>query len=709
MSRHTSYNTVGDDQYMPLFTETILSPENYELFDLAMPDAKLVQMMTKSLRESTEHWNKSPWNLKDTDTNNVKFFLGDQVPANSLLQDDPSGVDNRLLTATRAILSYATGQLAKPEITPSRSDEQYLRMARSMQMAMYQQASDDHVDIKVRAAVTNLVVRKRAFLKLRFDPNQGLYGDIVTEVVNPEDIIIDRHAAFMANPNVIHHRLRCTIQELISRFPKKAREIKLAYSVRHDDQPSTYVAYFEAWYSYLDPSSAPKEGVCWYIPEKDLILDKMPNPNWVYTGDDARDKQTNVMFVAPKPFVPFNYLNLGHSYIDETSLFDQAKPLQEMLNRRGRQFNANVDFMNGRWVGSKKAFSEEDGYKFVNKGARTMALVDTEDVNKAVTVLTPSTISPQVFDSMMDFRNEIDGIMGTPSVFKGAQPESQNTLGRDMLVKQQAGMLQDDLVRSVSQAMETYYKIQLQMMRVYYTDDYWFSVKGGDGKHDFIMLNGDNIDANVKIGVQVDSTLPLDKMSIRNTALELAKMNRIDQLTLLEDLGVPDPEIRTERFLRSQIDVMGYMQSVERGMDDSNAELDIMLLTSGKTPEERDNYDVDYFNYFNNFLTTNRFAMLPGDAKQRLVSFLSLVQHQAAQSVALQETMVNDAGIIEQPPVPPAPKKTINERLDGKLDPQDSQQIAGVQPSSPSPTQANPAAQTPQQAPRAAPAPPPRI
>src|SRR4029077_6496791 len=111
-------------------------------------------------------------------------------------------------------------------------------------------------------------------------------------------------------------------------------------------------------------------------------------------------------------------------------------------------------------------------------------------------------------------------------------PQNQDTLGRDQMLKTQAGMLQDDLVRCVQISMEMYYNKLLQMMRVYYTDDYWFQVKGGDGKFDFIMLNGDTIDSNVKIGVQVDSTLPLDKASIRATALELAKMQRIDQLTL---------------------------------------------------------------------------------------------------------------------------------------------------------------------------------
>lgn len=684
---------VGDSAYSDLFEQTYLPDEAAEEFSLSMPDGTLSNMLIKSLNENVEYWNKEPWNLQDTDKDNVRFFLGDQLDPKELARDGMSGTDNRLFTSTRAILSYATGSLAKPEVSPSRSDAQYVRMAKSMQTALYQHAKEEHVDVKVRAAVTNLIVRKRAFLKLRYDPTLGSYGDILTEVCNPEDIIIDRHAKYMDNPNIIYHRLRCSVDELILKFPKKAAAIKQAYSIKQGrwSQMSRFVTYFEAWFSYYDDKGVPREGVAWFLPQFEMILDKMPNPNWVYTGNDAKDKQTNVLFVPPKPFVWFNYLNFGHSFIDETSLFEQAKPLQEMLNRRNRQFNTNVDFMNGRYVGSKKAFSEEDAYKFVNRGARTMALVDAEDVGKAVTVLTPSTVSAQVFESLQDFRQEIDGVMGTPSIFQGANPQSQDTLGRDQLVKQQAGMLQDDLVRAVTVGYERYYQVLLQMMRVYYTDDYWFSVKGGDGKQDFIMLNGDSIDANVRVTVEVDSTLPVDKESIRATAMELAGQKLIDPLTLFEDLGLPDPEIRAERLLKVQMQPFVYMGSVMQDEDNSEAELDIQMVIADKEPQERDAYDEHYLGYFNNFLTLNRFAMLPQDAKQRLVSFLALVQHQAQQTAQLQESMPDAAGMLDAPPIYP-PKTTV--RLMGTVDPNQSSALASgslpspTPPSPPAPTQA---------------------
>lgn len=676
-------NSPKQSAYSDLFSQTYLPDEMYELFNLSMPDDRLQQMLCKSLDKDTDYWNQAPWKLQDTDKDNVNFFLGDQLSARETVQKGQSNyVDNRLFPGIRAILSYATGQLAKPEIIPSRGDRQYLNMARSLQQALYQHSSDEGVDAKVRAAVTNLLLRKRGYLKQRFDPNAGIYGDIVTEVCNPEDIIIDRHAKFMDNPNVIYHRIRCTVDELIARFPAKEKEVKLAYNIVQGrfTQMSRFVSYFEAWFTYMDAKNIPREGVAWFIGDPyNIILDKMPNPNWVYTGDDKKDKETNVTSRPPKPFTWFNYINLGHSFIDETCLFEQARPQQEMLNERGRQFNRNIDLQNGRWVFSKKAFSEEDASRFINRGAKSIALVNAEDVGKAAQVLTPNTMPTQVYESMQDFRIEIDGILGTPRQFQGAQPTAQDTLGRDLLIKQQAGMLQDDLVQAVSRGMTNYYKTKLQLMRVYYTDDYWFQVKGGDGKFDFIMLNGELIDANVRISVKTDSTLPIDKESIRANAMNLAKMNRIDQLTLMEDLGVPDPDIRTERYLRSQIDPYTYMQSVETQMDNDDCEADIMLLVANRVPEERDAYDERYLNYFNHFITTNRFAKLPQDAKQRLVTFLQAASQRAQTQAGMQEQMLNDAGILDRPPIFPLPRRTMNIRLMGNMSPQQTQQIAGTE------------------------------
>lgn len=695
MAVSNPYNQT-QDVYEEAFTELYTADTEFEEFNLTMSDDDLDKMLISSLELDRDHWNKKPWMLQDTDINNTAFLLGDQLNDKDYLKNDTKIIDNRLFSSTRAILSYATGQLAKPDITPSKGDEIYLKGARDLGAAMYQHAADEQVEFKVRAAVMNLISRKRGYLKLRWDPNIGLNGDIVTEVCNPEDIIIDRYAKYLQNPAKIYHRLRCSISELCARFPDKEEEIKSAFSIQRGvyTQMSRMVTYFECWFTYTDSDLKPKEGVCWFVHEKHLILDKMANPNWVYLKTHKKEMQANVTSLPPKPFVQFNYINTGHSYIDETCLVEQAMPLQVALNKRLRQISENADYVNGRWVYSKKAFSQEDARNLINKGARTLGGVDKDDVSNTLMNVAPNQLGAWVENTVYDYRNEIDGMMGTPSQFKGSQPDAKDTLGRDLMIKQQAGALQDDLVRSISMAMEQYYTILLQMMRVYYTDDYWFQTKGGDGKYEFILINGDKLDSNVKVSVQTDSTLPLDKASIRATAMDLWKAgNAIDYKSLMEDLGLPNPDIRAERYLQQMTNPQEYLASIKSDDIDADAESDVQLLIANKTPEERDDYKQPYFDYFNKFVASNRFAKLQGDnpkAAQRVTMFLVAVQHAMMQSLLLQESMA-------PPPQPGMP---------GQVDPnmvQSGQQPGGMPPQGTPPNPALQPSMPPTGAPEAAP------
>lgn len=713
MASNNPYNQ-KPDAYEQAFTEPYTADTEFEALDLTMTDDQLSKLLITSLEADREHWNQKPWNLQETDIKNTAFLLGDQLDDKDFLKNDIKYLDNRLFSSTRAILSYATGQLARPEITPSRGDDKYLNGARNIGAAMYQHAADEKVDFKVRATVLNLISRKRGYLKLRFDPNVGINGDIVTEVCNPEDIIIDRYAGYLQNPAKIYHRIRCSIDELCAKFPDMQQQIMDAYSIRRGvyTQTSRMVEYFECWFTFTNASGVPDEGVCWFIHEKNLILDKMLNPNWVRMKNHKKEMEANVTSKPPKPFISFNYINTGHSFIDETCLIEQALPLQIALNNRLRQVGENASYVNGRWIADKNSFSQEDARNLVNKGSKTVAMVDMKKVAQPLQNVAPMALPAYVENTIADYRNEIDGMMGTPSQFKGDQPDNGDTLGRDLMIKQQAGALQDDLVRSISMAMETYYTVLLQMMRVYYTDDYWFQTRGGDGTYQFILLNGNTLDSNVKVSVQVDSTLPIDKMSIRTMAMELWNAGEaIDYKTFMEDLGLPNPDIRAERYMKSKIDPINYMKSIEMGQVNDEVEADIDLLVSNKPPEERDNYDQNYFNYFNQFMASNRFAKLQGTdpkAAQRITMFLAAVQHVMMQSLNLQQSMqppetIDPAGIVSDPMNPPVPK--VTEQLKGILDPQESAQAAGLPPPPPSAVATMSQAQAQQQPPGSPPVP----
>lgn len=652
-----------DNEHDNQLDPATITDETYDIFDLDIADDKVQKLVMNDLNLDISYWNQKPWELEQTDKENIQYWMGNQIDPTKLTGGVAIPyVDNRLFVSTRAIVAYVFGQMAKPEITPSKGDDRYIRMARQMEDGIYQHALNHDVNAKFRLAGKNLVVRKRGVIKLRFDETVGAYGDIVTENVDPADLCVDRFARFGQDPNRIYQRLRCTVEELCVRFPDKEKDIYRIYDIKRGiySQTSRVVTYYECWFSFWKDGKK-GQGVCWFVPDTNIVLGKMKNPNWIYKGSDKEQKIANITDEPIKPYIWLNYLNTGRSYIDETSLFDQAKPQQDILNKRGRQIMENADYSNPRILVNGGALEQGDADKMVNKSPKTVVVLNKmqpeDNINNAVTSV-PATMLPEyVISDKYDTRNEIDTMMGTPSVFRGEQPQNQSkTLGQDLLVKQQAGALQDDLVVVVHEAYGRYYKYLAQMFNVYMTDDYWIMTRGTDGRYTAILLKSDTIDTNVKIGVQANSNLPLDRDSKRNTATTLAQMGLIDPLSLYRDLGLPDAEERAERLQTYMMDKMAYTKSVEQQLFDAEADADITLVIADKVPEERDDYDQKYLDHFNQFLTSNRFLKLQkpkskenpdGDpeAAQRLIDFLNQVANTAATQQALKDSMLDPAGM----------------------------------------------------------------
>jgi len=623
----------------------------YELYDLELSDDKLAKMLIPALDENIEHWNGKPFELAKTDKDNTKYMLGDQLDERFLQPYNSRYIDNRIFAAARSVLAYVNARVAMPEVTPSKPGSQYKQFAEDFKSALYQHGVDAFLNVKVKSATRNLIVRKRGFLKLRFDPTLGQFGEIVVESIDPENIVVDRYARFQDNPSAIYHKQSCTVEELIAKFPDKEKAINAALSIKRGttSQMTRRVDYFEVWFTYVDNDKKKQEGLCWFLPIGKVILGKMRNPNWVYSEGQTNDLHNNITNMPIKPFIEFNYLNSGKSYIDETSLFDQAKPMQDLINKRGKQIWENADYVNGRVIADSRIMSEEDASKFLNKNPKTIMLVDGAkvdgNINGSVVVVQPQLLPTYVVDTLYDARNELDQIFGTPNIFRGQQQQGANTLGENMLIKQQAGALQDDIASAVDQAMGKYYRFLAQMMKVYYTEEHWVQTKGPDGVYDFVVLSSDNIDTGVKISVQAGSTLPQDKDQLRAAALELAKLgpDRIDNLTLFEMLGIPDAAEKAERVQKATTDPAAYMQDIEKEEFSRDANIDIALLVENQAPQDRDEYDPGYLDYMNKYIASNKFTKLPPDAQQRITDFLAGVLEVATRTANLQTEAMNGA------------------------------------------------------------------
>lgn len=659
-----------DDTYFAQATDATL--EDYDLFDLKLKDDQLVRMVGDTMQASADHWNQWPYNLAEADEQNVKYWLGEQMNEGYRTASGKvvRNMGNRLQTSSRAVLAYVNARVANPEVAPSTGRAEAQQFAKDLADAMHQHSIDQDLEEKAGKATFSLMIQKRGFLKLRFDPLLGANGDIAIDFVHPSDIVIDKDTPWNGEPNRIWHKQEATLEELCMKFPDKENDIKLAFGIERGiySQMSRRVSFYECWFTYYEKKIR-REGLCWIVPDKKLVLGKMQNPNFIYTGDDQQDRFINFCPYPIKPFIIFSYMNTGKAVIDETSLFEQVRPLQDLYNTRKRQIFKSNDNMGGRDVVDGTAIDEKDAVKFfqnLDKGVLMVKPGQGHTVNDVHAHIEHNPLPPSSTDEAYDIRNEIDTGMGTPNIFRGEQSKN-NTLGQDERIIEQAGALQDDLARAVDKAMQRYYRKLAQMMKVYYTEDHWFAVKGDDGKFVHVMLHSDSMDSNAKISVEAGSTLPANKREIREAVTEAANANKIDDLSYWEAVvygKLPDPETIVERTQKQLNDPASYMSDVEKQGFDREAAIDIAMLIEDKAPPERDEYGVPYLEFFNKFIMGNKYVQLDPEAQERIkihaasagamaarTANLGMTQEDPAAAAGMQDPLM-DAAMNEQAGLP---------------------------------------------------------
>lgn len=634
-----------DNEYFSQATDTVSEP--YEMFDLDLKDDQLVRMVGTTMEQSQKHWNQWPYEFETVDEQNVKYWLGDQMGNSGYRTANGKiikNMGNRMQTSTRAVLAYVNARVANPEVSPSSNRKEAQLFAKDVADAMRQHSVDNDLEEKAGKATQSLVIQKRSYIKLRYDPTVGPLGDIVVDYVPPEDVIIDKNASWNNDPPRIWHKQEATIEELCLKFPDKDKAIKAALNIERGtySQMSRRETYYEIWFTYYKGGRR-REGLCWYLPTGKLILGKMKNPNYIYTGDDTQDRIINYLPFPPKPFIIYSYMNTGKSLLDETSLFDQVKSLQDLYNTRRKQIFVSNDNMGGRHIVDLGAMEEEDTVKFfsrLDKGVLGIKPGDGKTVDSVYTHVPHNPLPGQSYDEAIDLRNEIDTNMGTPNIFRGDQSKN-NTLGQDERIIEQAGALQDDLARAIDKAMQRHYRLLFHMMKVYYTEDHWFTIKGETGTYDYVVLSGDTMDTNAKVSVESGSTLPANKREVRDIAVEAAKSNKIDDLSFWEAVvygKLPDPETIVERLQKQINDPASFMADIAKEVASRDAMIDISLLIADKAPPERDEYDENYIASFNKFIMSNRYVQLPPEAQERIKIHIASAGAMAARTVNLGDT-----------------------------------------------------------------------
>jgi hypothetical protein len=640
------------------------------IFDIKLDDSDLLALISKPITESENYWDNT-FGLKEVRRDNTNLWLPKHYEDKSLyeFQEEYAYQDNRVFTSVETIKSVVNTRIAQPEVMPAQDTITSLQLAKDLGDALFAHSKKYQTDDIFRMATHNLMIKRVGWVKLRFDPNVGEHGDIVPEHVLPEDIVVDKDAKWNEEPRFYAHRIKNkTGSDLLSMYPEKRQEIYKLMGVNRRNGKGELVAYksqmaksinlWEVWFTYYDEEKSEYAGGVAVVDERfQVVLDKQRNPNWNYDeentvvegdmmGEEGENdslmegKVSNILDRPTPPFIVLNYLNDGSSFIDQTTMVEQAAPLQRILDRRGFQIMENAEMSGSGMIFNTLMIQKEDIAKLIGSPDEKVGVKG--DVRSAFTRIPPPPLPNYVIEDKMDARREIDTIFATHDISRG-EGSNNKTLGQDKLQLQQNITRMDDLARAVERAATRYYRYLVQMMKVYYTEDHYFKASGEDGQFDFITMRADLIEDGIDIAVEAGSTMPIDRESQMKWVETLIGVGMIDPLTVYEVAAgghMPSPKKMLERFVTYQTDPTAFIQKVQDDDFDRAAFMDIQILNGGEIPKQRDEYSPVYFKFINNYMLGGDFQKQPGLVKRMYVEHIRMAQEVAAQQLSLMESQM---------------------------------------------------------------------
>ncbi len=642
------------------------------VFDLTLKDSEIIALTNKMIADSESFWNGL--GLKEAREKNLRYWKGDQLKGLQFYNHNVRYVDNRIFPSTETIVATVCARMPYPEVFPDQNTQTSTIIAKDVSKALVAYTENNEVADTFQFALRHLLTDRIGWIKLRFDDSLGKNGEIVTEYVLPEDIVVDKEAKPGTNPRFLSQVLRGTVEDLIKKFPEKEQEILKKFGIIRGTkgQLGKFVAYKEVWFTYYDGDKK-QEAVCWRY--DDLIMGKMKNPNWNEGGNNEITK--NFLNHPLKPFIPLNYLNSGRYFIDDTSIIEQAIPLQDVLNKRGRQIIENADSANGGWVLSSKAITAENASELIGD-PNEKVLVNADDVRTAVARTGAPSLPSYVLEDKIDARNEIDNMFATNKVARG-ETSGNRTLGQDQIQLAQDTGRQNQLMRAVEKAANRYYKFLLQMMKVYYTEDHWFMITGRNGLFDSVVLRADIIKDGMDVRVKAGSSLPLDKVSEKQMYADLAAQKMIDPLTLMEELGVPEPKDKLERLVQWTLDPMSMLQMIDKEKWDREAFMDIQILNRGVIAPPTEEVTEEHLAYHNEYLKSGEYRKQKDNIKQNHVNHVALEAEELRRTLLLEETQMPTAEEV-QAGNQQMDQASMQDQAMGGMPPQEKQPLQPPQP-----------------------------
>lgn len=594
---------------------------------LDMPDEEVGRLIKNRVKNAIDYWDEKLDLTKIRDTNE-KYWLNSAFDADALYDYQVPYKDNRIFQDVETLLPMVNARTPQPIVTEAHDTAASRELANDLQNTLITLYEDLQIKGVMTMVLRHLLIGYRiGCVKYSYDAGGGPLdengdpmGEIVANWVRPQKLILDEGADNVDDIPLIGEVVTNTAEELCLKFPDKKDDIyrDLGFVKGTRSQLGKKIGYHEIWFSYYDTKGIKREATSWQLNNR-LLLGKMKNPNWNY-DEWGKDGEGNAIrlnyFKRPKkPYVLFNFLNLGETVIDETSLTEQASNQQDILNKRGRQIVENGDSANSGMVLNSEMISVDDVAKIT--GDPLEKVVVKGNVQQAATRLPVNLLPEYVVNDKMDARNEIDNIFGTHAPTRGERSKL-STLGQEVL-SQRSDMGRTQTPADAMEAGATrLYQGLTQMMKVFWDKPQPVQYTGADGKTAFWEFGREMVEDGVKVRVKAGTIVPDDRFTKREETLKAIAI--LDPMSIAEGLGKTNPKEFAKRIVFYKYDMQRYLTEVLQDAGDGNIDQDaidhIAKINGGQGAKPADNPTKEHLATHEAYIRSIEFGELEPEVRQ---------------------------------------------------------------------------------------------
>lgn len=478
-----------------------------DTFSLSMPDDEVLSLINK-----WKHLSEWYWKVLNEWETNMKYYDWSIVDEIFETATQYNSNDNRIYISVKTIIPMVTSKPAEPVVYAWKPwDDKSEDLANNHQKllrAIYE--SKDVQWIVEKVVLHNLIYWIWIIFYWLKD------WDIFTTYIHPEKLLIDMEATCIDDAQFIWIKNSDTAENLIAKFPAKERYIK----DKVDWKLWTKLEYIE-WFTdeYLIVSC------------DTIILSKKKNPHFDFNWKDVIDPETwerytiynenkNYFKQPKKPFLILNTENDWSSIIDTTSSVKQARPLQDNINRIKKMIAINVEkswnpIRVSRWLAKK----DIEAIDTQLTAWWSVWLTQEQELN----YLQAAALPWFVYQDLEHSIKEIDNIFWTHSTTRWER-DARETASWRQILRQWDEDVQAWRWRAIERMLNELYKAWTQLIKIHFTQEEIAYTLWDKWSKEYVKASANAIEQWMQIRVLAWSTIPDDKITKMNRALQLAQL-----------------------------------------------------------------------------------------------------------------------------------------------------------------------------------------